>query len=327
MTKLFKSSFDTDELSLNLNKFAGYVSSSEAKRLISLPTNLSEDDVVDQRDLIEKCASSNSVYFYNNKWSKETVGQLKEYACVCGCECRGIDPNDEKVIEMSQEKEGTIKEASASPKNSLVLKDPFEREIDTSYLNKIDWQKITPASKVGKPNTMMTSSSVISIGGGEDPLKNPRLNVRRGQNSVAVPDSIGKIIENKKVDVGVRLREEANNRSEFRKSELKATEKQMVQEAEAKGFGSLSSKGKIIVTETLNAQPGIRGKGAFNFDLPDQTKGESLKNQNAARKESIQREAKTNDREWDNPQGSSKHVISSDLIDSLRENLSKIAKK
>ena len=82
MTKLFKSAFDVDDLSFKVNKFHGYVSQADAKRIISLPESISEDGLVEQRDLIEKCASSKSKYFYSSKWNGETVGQIREYACM-----------------------------------------------------------------------------------------------------------------------------------------------------------------------------------------------------------------------------------------------------
>ena len=91
------------------------------------------------------------------------------------------------------------------------------------------------------------------------------------------------------------------------------------------GFGAIL-QGKVKMTESLNAQPGLKDKNIFNLDAPEQTDGEKLSKKNEQRKASIQREVQKDDRLWDKPQRQSTHEISDIFTKSLEEKLKKIKK-
>jgi len=332
MSKILKNTYQPiEETMVSLSSLKGCLSSADIGQIKTLTKSIDENNIVEERDKIEKCASANQVYFYNSDWDKDAIGQLKEYATVCKCKILGVNPDGEEFCRKANEMEKMHKEASATvqkPSPLSAVMDPFnlDREIDTSYLNKNkSWDKLSPESKMSKPTLSNKQHSITSLGGGEDYLKNTHLNVRRGQNSVTDPNAIDSIINDKSEDVGSRIRKERKEQEIGRKSEMIASEKKIVQEGKDNGFGAMPH-GKVTLTEAMNAQPGIRHKDAFNLDVPNQTDGEKLSKQNEQRKSSIQREAKKDEKSWDKPQPQSTHEISDIFTKSLAEKLKKIKK-
>jgi hypothetical protein len=331
MSKILKNSYQQiDETLISLSSFHGCLSSDDIGQIKLLSKNINEDGIVEERDKIEKCASSNKTYYYNSNWNEESIEQLKEYATICKCKTIGVNPEGEDFLKKSDEIEKMHKQASTNIKESSLLSDvidPFnlDREIDTSYLKKdMSWNKLSSTSKILKPIASNKQHSIVSIGGGEDYFKNLHLNVRRGQNSVINPNAIDSIVNDKSEDVGLRIRKERKERETGRKAEIIATEKQIVQKAKDIGFGSIPH-GTVTLTESLNAQPGIKNKNIFNLDA-EQTAGEKLADQNRQRKASIQREAKKDDRLWDKQQPQATHEISDVFTKSLSEKLKLIKK-
>ena len=331
MSKILKNSYQQmDETLISLSSFHGCLSYDDIAQIQLLPKSINEDGIVEERDKIEKCASSNKTYYYNSNWNEESIGQLKEYATICKCTMIGVNPEGEDFLKKSDEIAKMHKQASTSIKESSPLSEvmnPFnlDREIDTSYLKKdMSWDKLSPESKMLKPIASNKQHSIVSIGGGEDYFKTPHLNIRKGQNSVTNPNAIDSIVNNKSEDVGLRIRKERKELEAGRKAEIIATEKQIVQKAKDIGFGSIPH-GTVTLTESLNAQPGIKNKNIFNLDA-EQTAGEKLADQNRQRRASIQREAKKDDRLWDKQQPQATHEISDVFIKSLSEKLKLIKK-
>jgi len=106
MSKILKNSYQPiDETLISLSSFDGCLSSDDIGQIKELSKNINEDGIVDERDKIEKCASSNKAYFYNSNWDNEAVGQLKEYATVCKCKILGINPDGEEFLKKAKEVE------------------------------------------------------------------------------------------------------------------------------------------------------------------------------------------------------------------------------
>jgi len=331
MSKILKNTYQPlDDTLISLSSLDGCLSSDDIGQIRVLAKSVNEDGMIEERDRIEKCASSNQVYFYNSNWDKDTIGQLKEYAGICKCKILGINPDGEEFCKKASEIEKLHKEASvtATEKSPLAgIMDAFnlDREIDTSYLSKDkSWDKLSSESKMSKPTMSSKEHSIISAAGADDYFKNVHLNVRRGQNSVTNPDAIKSIIDDKAEDVGVRIRNERKEQEVGRKSEIIASEKKMIQDAKDAGFGALPNQGAKL-TAAMNAQPGIKNKDIFNLDA-EQTDGEKLPKQNEQRKASIQREVKKEERAWDKKQPQATHEISDIFTKALAENLKKIKK-
>ena len=331
MSKILRNNYQPlDETLISLSSLDGCLSSEDVSQIKTLPKGINEHGLVEERDKIEKCASTNKLYFYNSNWDNDSIGQLKEYATVCKCKTLAIDPDGEEFCKKANQIEKMHKEASTvknqSPLSAVMDSFNLDREIDTSYLAKNrSWDKLFPEAKISKPTASSKQHSIVSVGGGEDYLKNLHINVRRGQNSVADPNAIETIINDKSEDVGLRLRKERKDQETGRKSEITVVEKRMVQNAKDKGFGSVPN-GTVRLTEALNAQPGIRNKDAFHLDVAKQTDGEKLIKKNEQRKASIQREVKKEERLWDKKQPQATHEISDIFTKALAENLKKIKK-
>jgi hypothetical protein len=331
MSKILKNSYQPiDETLVSLASFGGCLSSEDIGQIKILPKNIDEDSIIEERDNIEKCASSNKVYYYNSNWANDSIAQLKEYATVCKCKTLGINPDGEDFLKKANEIEKIHKEASVAVKEPSPLSavmDPFnlDRDIDTSYLNKDkSWDKLSPEAKISKPTVLDKQHSITNAGGGDDYLKNAHLTVRRGQNSVTNPNAIESIVNDKSEDVGLRIRKERKEQEIGRKSEIVASEKKIALQGKDSGFGAIL-QGKVKMTESLNAQPGLKNKNIFNLDAK-QTDGEKLAKQNEQRKASIQREVQKDERSWDKPQSQATHEISDVFTKTLAEKLKSIKK-
>ena len=74
----------------NLDK--SNINSKELERIASMPSSLTEDDMVAEKSEIEKCANSKKPYHFNAKWSEASQAELKEYASVCGAKLTAVNP-------------------------------------------------------------------------------------------------------------------------------------------------------------------------------------------------------------------------------------------
>jgi hypothetical protein len=291
---------------------------------------LDDDYLTAERTRIEQCAAKKKPYFFNAKLDDSAKNNLEEYAAVCGTKAVSVDA--EKAI--PEEKEETPASIASVSKNASVLQqaigDPFGLDRESSSMSAKDsWQKIEPGRKLQRPNVLNHSSSVIPIDGGEDYCKGSSLKVRRGQNSVADPDAIGKLA--KEEDTGERLHNDNKQRAEQRRAEKKSWEGEAVETAKSLGAGSLP-RGSVFITETGNANHGLRsGAGQYGVyetertEVPDKTSGEQLKNKNDNRKTAIQRPGK-NRKEWEVPKGASRPEITDVFVDELEKKLGKSGK-
>jgi hypothetical protein len=329
MAKLFKSSFDADSSTVAndvRDGFSGYISIEEAKRIASLPTTLSENDMVNERDLIEQRANSNAVYHYSSKWEDQVVRQIKEYAKICNCEVNVVNPDDEGILKLASVKfddETFSREASATTTQPTIeIDDPFEKDIDTSYLNKVDWEKVVASTKLSSPKTTAGSARVVAISGNERIDVHPHMVTHRGNNNITNPYAIDDLVKDEEQDVGVRLRQANKQKEEARKAEVRASDKLMAQQAQEKGYGAFANQHTIMITESSDGQSGIKPKSALDFNtIPETTAGEQLAEKNASRKESIQRKKSEDERSWDEPNGASRWSISDVFASSLEKHL------
>lgn len=290
--------------------------------------DIDEDRLVDEFEVIEKCASDKKPYFYNSGWNKEASTKLQEYAYVNQCEVCGVDASDETVkAYMAVNPEAFEKQASATTPKSSSPTIPFEMidafrldsKGDTSYLDKTDWEKVKPSEKLSGAHQdshgiRRMHSSV------EDNNLSPHLAIRPGQNSVTQPDAIGDMAKGAE-DTGARLKRENKERVEQRKAEKKEWEREAIKKAD--GFGSLSFS-TIKPIEASFANSGVGGNPVREAaDIPEKTDGERLRDAAERRRASIQRRKETDDRSWDSAENQyqSMHVVGDVFAEQLKEKL------
>jgi hypothetical protein len=303
-----------------------------ASRVRELKVALSEDRLVVEKDSIERLAAEHSTYYYSNKWEDEQVAELKEYARVCGLDMAQFvetDPESLVIEEDEQEKvtvasaDSLVKTASAEPQR-LDIGDPFGLESVEDRAAPEKWQEVKAESKLGKPSMM--TNSIRSIGGGEDYLKNSDVPLASNQNSIANPKAIEEFASSEVEDTGARLAREAKEREDAKAQHHDEWQQKVV---ESMPDYKETIKGTVFPTEVMNAQSGLSNpssqQGVYaKFDpdsIPEKTVGETLADQNEARRQSIQGTDKE-DHEF-TMSSQSARGISDTFADSLKASLNK----
>jgi len=305
-----------------------------------IASQVSDEHIVTERSRMEKCASNDTPYYYNNTWNKEHIAMLKEYTHVCGLEGDkfvGVDPSTVVKIE-AETKEPQLKvaasdtvvvtaEESEKPFGGLVLNDPFHldeiaEERQTSPKRE-DWEKIEAASKLNEKPSMKTSA-IRSLGGGEDYNINSNVDVGAAQNSIMDPDRIKNLVDSDSKTGGEKIAEQAKAKEQERVAKHESWESDKIKEV-------VSSKplvgGTIFPTESMVAQPGlVSDKSIYSdsFDkdsVPEKTAGEKIAENNEAHKRSIQRE--TAEKDDFIPSRESYRSISEDFASSLQAAMGK----
>lgn len=328
MSKLFKTMNTVqfpdwaDEANL-VKKYASQITVEDWQR-ISV-ADVDDDRLVEELDIIEKCAASKQPYFYSAGWNKEAAASIREYASVCGCDIVCVNTEDKEVKAYAAINSKPVEKiASATPAQKPVVI-PFEmidafkldQKGNTDFLKKADWEKVTPSATTetsdGAAGGIRRMKSTL-----EDNNVNPHLAIRPGQNSVTAPDAIGQLAGSKVEDNGTRLKRENAERAEQRAADKKLWEKEATQKAEALGYGSLSFS-TVKPTEASYAHSGVRDNPVVKAEnMPEKTAGEQLKDANQDRKSGIQRK-KEEDRSWDNL--SNQHQPMSGIGDVFAEEL------
>jgi hypothetical protein len=299
---------------------------------VELPTELTEDELIDQRDLIEQCAAAGATYRFSATWSKNQKGELKEYALACGLDMDSFVEvsEQEQVVEASEEDvfqkvasgfSETVVASDETPR--LVLNDPFGLdEIEDRDLTP-QWERIEAEKKLSDKPSMMTNA-VKPIGGGEDYLANSDVPLASNQNSIVNPSAIEQLANSEVESTGERLARQAKE-----KQEQKALEHQQWQQdkVDAMEHRDELPKGTVFPTESMNAQPGLNTPSSqmgvySNFDvdsIPEKTAGEQIADQNEARRQAIRGEEK--EKHEFKIQSEASRSISDDFTESLKKNL------
>lgn len=278
--------FDNKQSSEYIDKKT--LKSEEVNAIIKMSSSISDDDVVMEKDKIEKCASSNSAYYYNMQWPSSVKSELKEYASVCKMNMsnfKAIEPSS--LISIASDSK-MVKTASVAEAPRLVLSDPFK--LDEKIASGFEKTKWTPelkdASKLADRPTM---SGIIPVRGGEDYFANSESKIARGQNSISNPKAIETLAESTVEDTGARLRRENEEKEASKKTRHEDWQKEKVEAMVGK---EILPNRYIFPTECLNAQPGIKGEVFDYSKLPEKTAGEQIHEQNEDRRKAIRGEDK-----------------------------------
>jgi hypothetical protein len=273
-----------------------YLSKESWERIQNLPlSDITEKDLVEQRECIEQCSANNSMYHYNSQWPEDVKSSLKEYATVCGMDMskfkavhpeyienlRVIDKQSSDLLE-GLEKRETVENKGVEK----MMKDPFKLDDlgNNDHMKQANWEEIKKQANM-KDRPSMTSGEVKPMRGGEDYFANPNTPTARGNNSISNPNAIGVLANSEEEDTGARLRRENKEKEARKEANSKAWEQDIVDSMKHK---DIIPRGKVFPTESLNAQPGIRGE-VFDFSsVPDKTQGEKFAEVGEARRQAIQ---------------------------------------
>ena len=261
------------------------LSSNELKRISKMSSTISDDEIVEEKDRIEVCASNKTPYYYNGKWSDSVKSELKEYAVICGMDMNKFrSANPSSIVVAENENDNMVKTAS-----KLEIKDAFK--IDEKIANSYEKSKwVAEAKNASRLSEKPSMNGIIPIRGGEDYFANSNPKTARGQNSITEPDAIDKFANNEKEDVGARLKRENKEKEESKKTRHEEWQKDKIAAMDGKEI--VPNRGRVYPTESLNAQPGIRGE-VFDFDkVPERTEGEKIKEANEDYRKKIRGENK-----------------------------------
>lgn len=297
-------------------------------------SNQVNDSILSEEcEQIEKCASSNKNYFFNNTWDSNHIGHLKEYASACGLKDEkmvGVNPNEiEKMASKKNNK--IIKTASASSRvkniNSLseALGDPFklQERANMDHMEKDNWEKITKASKLSDSPFKSMNGEVLPLRGGENYDEANQQKLATNQNSIVDPDALDRLYESQEETTKERLSRQAKEREDKRKLNHEKWENDKIAQMQEDGF---KSQGVVFPTEVSYFNAGVKDgfMGAYSNEdlqnLPEKTLGETLASRNQERKQSIQRDIDEN-KEWDSLKSQSSRMVSDGFAESLKRSL------
>ena len=308
------------------------------------PAALDDDGLADEMDRVEKCASSGKDYVFSADWPANQVSQLREFAAVCNLKGRMIPARQATAQppEAVEDDDPTMKRlaeiaAKGKPKVAidlaLAVGDPFHLvDKDDPSHKKDDWEKVHPERKLeAQPQVEARVGNIAPIRGEYEYGTSQQLRVRRGENSVAEPDAIGKLA--KEQDTGERLKAENKDRLTERKSARGMWQKDVAKQGKDLGAGGLP-RGNVFMTASapepapkskldLKAAAAEIAKTAPQVvpDVPELTAGEKLHKANVDRKAVIQRKAEKDD--WQKVKGSTRPSLSDEFSDALEFQLKK----
>jgi len=256
------------------------ISQKDTDRIVGMSKELTEEAMVMEKDRIEQCAGSKESYHYNTQWKDNVKSELKEYASVVGMDMNKFKAVNPDIVKQTSLPSVKIAEKTETDKKSMIDIDAFKLDSIKEADAKNDWEKIQGQSNMSdKPSA---NGSVISIRNSDDYYKNSNPKTARGRNSILDADAIEKMAKNSIEDNGARLKREKEEKAMDKKVEHLKWQNSKIAAMEEKDI--IPNRGKVYPTESLNAQPGIRGEDPFDYSkMPEKSDGEKIKEVNAKR--------------------------------------------
>lgn len=299
--------------------------------------HLDDASLDNECSLIEKCASKNKKYYFNQSWNKADVSHLREYSIACGLvQDNFVGLPQDKISSMQQDLltiESNVDHARLSKTASgaladspeSMLKDPFriDEHINSRSQVEDNWQIISKSKSLGdKPSI---TGGISPLRGDDDYYSNSESKLPVNQNSITDPNAIQKFMESDTKDNGVRLAEQRREKEARKKMEHEQWQKEIIDDMSV--FSKILPKGKVFPTQELNAASGIHDRSMVAYskfdlkDLPEKTEGEQLVDRQEERRMSIQRPKQEDD--WQHMSTSSHRQITDDFAESLASQLRK----
>lgn len=316
------------------------ISQTELNRIKVSSSQIDDNFIVEEFEVIERCAKNNTAYYYNNKWGTNCIDQLKEYASISNLPNKnfiGIDVSEE-VKEHKKETLASnnkiVRTASTESNNKTfadklkeAMSDPFkiEEKSNTNYMDKANWEKVN-APTIAKDLPAM-NNGIKTIRSNDDYNKNCTHILPPTTNTINNPKAIDTFANSKIEDTGLRLAREKKERENEKKKEKKDWENEKLAEMKHR---NIVSKGAVFLTENMNPQSGLESSSSqFGIykkvdvdSIPEKTLGEKIAENNTNRKKSIQRESKK-EIDWEKQNESRILGISDLLCESLKKELNK----
>jgi len=305
------------------------VSEEEAIRVASLPKEIDDERLGKELDLIEARGSSGETYHYSSSWSDEAKSTIREFSILSNCKALEVDTSNEDLQAFASitKKEGLQKMASVDVQESplAALKDSFL--IDAKFSDKTEskadseWAKGQEKARSGMPSVEAKGVTIARASSSLDD-DNAGIGMRSGigRNVIQDPNSIGRSIESKDEDVGVRLRRERDEREQAKIAVRKAEQKAKAREIEAAGYGA-ADVGNFRLTEAVEVQGKVLGKLSRNIETTD---GEKISMRHAAKAKAVEVKKAAAKKQWNYLQGASKPSVSDDFANALKTELGKI---
>ena len=335
MTKIFKVA-DTTTVPWWLNRTAdtskNVVDFKEATHIASMPADLTEDQLVEERDRIEQCANAKTTYRYSSSWSEGIRKQIVEYASICQVNAEAVDPTNADLQAFAAQAAGLSKTAStaAVAVNPIaeLLGDPFHLDEvgDMKHMATSNWESVRPPVRSNDIQPIaMTSASVINIGSVNEASVPRRTRTVPGQNSLLDPNAIQTLAESKDENIVARMRSEAEARKTKRADSNRQRDAEMVAKAEAaeQEIPGITPRGSVLATDAKPATGGFKGGTliASKDTMPELTAGETIRARNQLRQAEIKAKKAQDRGSWDTVQGSSRHEIDETFINSIKQQL------
>lgn len=329
MALIFKVAEEQTAPNWYADKKNGVLSETEALRIASLPKNINEEGLVKELDIIEARGSSGEAYHYSSSWSEDVKETIREYSILSNCKAFEVDPSNDEIQAFAsiKKQEGLQKTASvevqesplASLKDSFLIDGKFADGTDTNAVD--EGLKGLKKARSGMPSIEAKGVTISRASSSLDD-DNAGIGMRAGigRNVIQDPNSIGRSIESKNEDVGVRLRRERSEREQSKLAIRKAEQKAKAKEIEAAGYGA-ADIGNFRLTEAVEVQGKVLGSLSKKVET---TAGEKISMRHAATAKALADKKAEAKKQWNYLQGSSKPRISDDLANALKAELGKI---
>jgi len=302
------------------------VSDKEVSSAADAKASMSHEEVVEAKSRIEECAQKGERFFVNENLDPSVRSELSEYGQAVGLPADGI----KEISDRQQQSYAAVEalssieqEAAAEPSRPEPMFDigPKEATDPSNFQKNNDWQKTESASKMD--NRPDPNSGIVPIRGADSVETSRIVGNRPGENSMAAPDAIRELAENK----AQNSRDQIVAGNEERKSDIAFDKTNWEAEAIAGMDKADLPRAGILRTESPQSQNHSGTSPYANSisqegreDAPDQTVGETIAERNAEKRAEIQRK-KDDGREWDQPRSSVPEKVSDLFTEELEKRL------
>ena len=292
-------------------------------------------DMVKAKSEMEKCAKDGKQFFFQKDVTIQQKKELEEYAEVCGLNKDNMVGISKAEKEISAEAQKPVEPKKSPDKDVFNVIKNFADP--SSFQKNKDWDKVKPASKLTSNKLTSKNSdtkSIVRTDGIEKYEEQRIVKIRPGENSIASPDNIEKMANSKEKSVREKTVEANQKRKDGITFKVKDWEKE-ISDKNKSVSGVIAKKGVKLTeaspqqshSKVADGQHSIFDKSDPTPSIPERSVGETLKDLNDKKRDSIQRK-KGEDRSWDTVSSSKKDVVSDYLYEELKKRLApKISEK
>jgi hypothetical protein len=319
----------------------GDTTNEDMEKVANVSESLDPEDLINEKNEIERCANSGECYYYSDALSGSAVAELKEYAAVCGISDKfvSVSNSDQRSSKSLLELRASQSEESAPRDKSAPLEGPFEVDStpEEAFQKNRDWEDVSIAKRFEELEIEASASpgilpnhSVRNLRGGESNDVSREVGVRAGENSMVAPNAIGESVDSEEVGSRELILAENEQRKEDISFRVSDWEAEVLASMKEKNILPDEGIHRVESNQSQMHTPNV-GTGQFSIadsfsersdTAPEKTAGERIAESNDVRKESIQR-SKEDGSDWNDVHSSSHSKISDSFFDSLKASLGK----